>query len=722
MDVRLPDGTVVTNVPEGITQSELMARVGKSREQPTAEIPPTDPPRFAAKVPEKNIIDEWILSTFGDKLAKFPDIQGSIPGRLIQGAADLPVGLMQLGMNAYGQGDKINPKIQAINAKTENLRGPDAGFDWARLIGNLLNPVPYKAAGAITPAASVPGRMMQGAGMGAGISAATPVTKGDDFASDKAKQTVIGALIGGAIPAVTSAAGGAYNVARNVIDPWLPGGIDRAAGRTLNNATGDKRDAVVQALEQAKKIVPGSNPTAAEVAAPAGSAEFSGLQKVAQAQRPSEYAGIDRVNESARKAAIGGIAKTEKELSAAVKNRAENASQAYGSIEKNLVSGKSDSELMEEAIKNRFLSKASALQDQGRFQTFGAQQESLANKWTPVTGMPRVSGRYAPQAENVKPAAAAAQETGWIAKYRQNEKEFLENTHELLKNTVGMSDVSLTKFLGRPSMREAIKDAAESAAEKGSYFPSGKGDKFTIENLQRIKESMDSGILAARNAADSGKRPVLSPSELTSTRDSFVKWLSNKSPEWRDARLQYASDSIPMNRMQVGQELEKKLTSSLGTTERPTVFANAVENAPQTIKKATGNPRYDKLEQVLTEKEVNAVRSVVDDLARTGEHDRLAQFGTPKARELVGQITPSVPAAGMFSPHYSVMRAIINRFSGKVEGKSLDRLAQGMETPEGALRLMRAAGIPKSKQDAVIEAMMKQAAKNTAPMMAAEQY
>lgn len=38
MDVRLPDGTVVTNVPEGTTQADLMARVGKMRPQePQAE-------------------------------------------------------------------------------------------------------------------------------------------------------------------------------------------------------------------------------------------------------------------------------------------------------------------------------------------------------------------------------------------------------------------------------------------------------------------------------------------------------------------------------------------------------------------------------------------------------------------------------------------------------------------------------------------------------------
>lgn len=38
MDVRLPDGTVVTNVPEGISQSELMSRLGRSGNAPKANL------------------------------------------------------------------------------------------------------------------------------------------------------------------------------------------------------------------------------------------------------------------------------------------------------------------------------------------------------------------------------------------------------------------------------------------------------------------------------------------------------------------------------------------------------------------------------------------------------------------------------------------------------------------------------------------------------------
>jgi hypothetical protein len=38
MDVRLPDGTIITNVPEGTTQSELMRRVGLMAEPSVAPV------------------------------------------------------------------------------------------------------------------------------------------------------------------------------------------------------------------------------------------------------------------------------------------------------------------------------------------------------------------------------------------------------------------------------------------------------------------------------------------------------------------------------------------------------------------------------------------------------------------------------------------------------------------------------------------------------------
>jgi hypothetical protein len=78
----------------------------------------------------------------------------------------------------------------------------------------------------------------------------------------------------------------------------------------------------------------------------------------------------------------------------------------------------------------------------------------------------------------------------------------------------------------------------------------------------------------------------------------------------------------------------------------------------------------------------------LSDLARQSRQEQLAKAGLPRARELVGQIEPEVPSAGMFNPSYSVTRAILNRLLGKIEGRALERLAQVMEDPAVAERVM----------------------------------
>lgn len=84
---------------------------------------------------------------------------------------------------------------------------PDPGFDWMRLGGNILNPANLAAASRLPAATTMLGKMGWGA-LGGGLSALSqPVTQGDNFAEEKAKQVGVGAAFGGAAPAVVGAVG-----------------------------------------------------------------------------------------------------------------------------------------------------------------------------------------------------------------------------------------------------------------------------------------------------------------------------------------------------------------------------------------------------------------------------------------------------------------------------------------------------------------------------------
>ena len=538
-------------------------------------------------------------------------IAGNPITRFALGAASPFLGAAQLMANASpvfrmgGLHTKINDQLKDLEKIKETgmaaQNGGTAGFDWAGLLGNALSPATVGVLTKLPAAVGVADKVKQGAAIGGGLSAAKPIGKGDDCFTDKAIQTGAGAVIGGAIPAITNAVGGAYRVGRNVIDPWLPGGAERAAGRTLNEAAGGKRDEIIRLLTDSRKFVSGEAPTAAEVASPAGATVFSGMEKIARNKAPDRFADVTTASENARLNAVRSVSKDEQALADAVSNRATAAKSNYGAVETQTV-----------------------------------------------------------------PTSVFA------------------------------------TFLEKPSINAALKDAGVSAKEIGSR-PVGDGGYFTVKELQRIKESLDSGITAAQNAKLNGKRPALSPGELIKTRDDFVALVSSKSPDWAKARTQYREDSLPINRMEVGQELEKSLRNSLGV-ESPMQFTNAVREAPRTITRATtGAPRYDKLESILTPKEMDSINNVANSLIRREATNNLTQEGASKAADLAGAIVPKVPAGGMFNPKYSVFRAITNRMAGRAEGKSLDVMAEGMATPEGALRLMNAAGIPKDKRQSIIE-------------------
>ena len=76
MDVRMPDGTIVTGVPEGITQTELLARYNKY----TPEKPVERQPQVAAKTP--NMQDEPIFDAMGNVAQGLPGLVPTTQNKL----------------------------------------------------------------------------------------------------------------------------------------------------------------------------------------------------------------------------------------------------------------------------------------------------------------------------------------------------------------------------------------------------------------------------------------------------------------------------------------------------------------------------------------------------------------------------------------------------------------------------------------------------------------
>jgi len=97
----------------------------------------------------------------------------------------------------------VDQQVREAEAQYQAARkaaGND-GIDWARIAGNIISPANIALASRIPQAATLAGRVGTGALAGAGFGALTPVGQGD-FAEEKQKQIIGGAIVGGAIPAI----------------------------------------------------------------------------------------------------------------------------------------------------------------------------------------------------------------------------------------------------------------------------------------------------------------------------------------------------------------------------------------------------------------------------------------------------------------------------------------------------------------------------------------
>jgi hypothetical protein len=175
-------------------------------------------------------------------------------------------------------------------------------------------------------------------------------------------------------------------------------------------------------------------------------------------------------------------------------------------------------------------------------------------------------------------------------------------------------DPKLAKIATNPYFRDAIPDAVKLSEARGI---TAKTD--LTQFLQFIKLSLDKQLARTGDTALSSTEKR----EVALIKDDLMGWLSPKNEAYQRARNEFAAASRPINEMEIGQFLEKKLNSAMDV-ENAGAFALAVREAASTIKKASGEARFTKLEEVLTPKQNAIIENVVKDLQRASTAKKLA--------------------------------------------------------------------------------------------------
>ena len=266
--------------------------------------------------------------------------------------------------------------------------------------------------------------------------------------------------------------------------------------------------------------------------------------------------------------------------------------------------------------------------------------------------------------------------------------------------------------------QQVVKDRLPAEIGKNPYVKDAMGDALKLSEANQVnpknnitqfghylKISLDKQLAKTGDGAlhETEKRAV------QGAKEKLVDWLVKKNPTYGQARDTFRDLSKDPNQMQVGQVLEEALRSPLGTKERSTVFANALANAPRTIKKATGQAVTDDLGKVLTPENMQKVNAVKADLARYDQYRNLArQSSAGGADTIPGNVEASLP--NILSRPAMIANFVMKKIGESAEDKIAKEAAQRyLNNPEAIARALMRDPNMAGKYQQIIESLMRQA-------------
>lgn len=244
----------------------------------------------------------------------------------------------------------------------------------------------------------------------------------------------------------------------------------------------------------------------------------------------------------------------------------------------------------------------------------------------------------------------------------------------------------IQQLMNRPVMKQAQREATEWAANRSIATP----NYGSLEGLDYMKKALDRQIAA--QAKGTAAADVADLTTLMMNKEDLLATIKQIAPKYDVARETFATQSKPINQMEVGQYLRNKLTPALdeGASQRAESFAGAVRDAPGTLKRSlTSAPRYEKLSDVLTPDQIAKVESVRQDLANTARQEMMAQKGAqagPNAMDIATQsITGAMGSSKIPNPLsriVTVANALIGRLEGKINKELAIQIATEMLDPK----------------------------------------
>lgn len=639
---------------------------------------------------------------------------GSPIARFAKGAIVDPVlGFNQLVGETGVLGERVKQEARGNIRQVEQAvqegrrRVGSEGFDAFQLAGAVVSPV-----NKLVPAAAAPtalGRVGQGAAIGTLFGGLQPVTDVDNYIEEKIQQIGIGAAFGGLLSGGIETTSKVSKVLKDVFQPVTQEGRTRALRDYISKLTGDKKQEIVQALRQSDELVAGARPTVAEAVSdiPEATALAAYQQNLASAPArgiSAQFAGREAEQEAARIAALRTVGGDEASLAAA---RTQRTAQTMPMMEDALTQSNIAGQIMprlQDEIAARYASKGKALQVGGKLETEASQQQQLARNFFPVPGFPRVSPALSQNFDRVLGNIEGAVTSKNIAAQRQAEATFkklqldsiAENGFYPLRTAPIVEKIN--SFLTTPGIRssELAQKTLSQFTNKLVEFSDARG---VIDSRDAYTLRKELGNTIQTLSKETGNFDDKLVTRLSTNVKSYIDNAieSAGGTDWKRYLKTFEQASQKINQMEIGQALEQKLQTSLGDKQRAGVFASAVENAAQTIKKSTGQARFRKLEDVLEPAQIAAVNRVLADVQRKAKAEALAT----KSR-VAGAETTELPnllnRAALITN--TVLRAVKKDATEEINKMA----AEMMLDPRKLAAFIE--GVPAKQSEAVVSAFM----------------
>lgn len=258
-----------------------------------------------------------------------------------------------------------------------------------------------------------------------------------------------------------------------------------------------------------------------------------------------------------------------------------------------------------------------------------------------------------------------------------------------------------------------VADVSKVANHIDSVLQRNPGNTALVNEFNVIKKGLTDESGALRTDAQQISSTVDNiKAALKDEKNTFIKGELNKAkdmlveaiPGYTEAQKQFAKLSKPINQMEVADFLKTKLGSALRDENKltPASYANALANAPSTIKRATGLPAYENLSDIVTPAQMKVLDGIKSDLANRAIFEEQAAAGSKLGKVIPAGAIPTAPH--FLSKIVTVANTIINKLQGRIDRKVATELAIEMLNPETAAlsleqALARQKGIAKVGED-----------------------